>query len=153
MTFFSPKGKLYTAILAALAVSTVQAENIQELATTVVKAENESNISHTIKKISADDIDKKSLSNIEDTTRYIPGVQVNDSGNRFGDNGFNIRGLQGDAVAVNVDGVALGETLAPASFSAYGMYDSTRGQVELAHVKEVTITKIDNNFRLASFWS
>lgn len=138
------KGKVHLALMAALAATTANAQDtkqVQELATTVVKAENESSVSHTIKKISADDISKKSLSDIEDTTRYIPGVQVNDAGNRFGDNGFNIRGLQGDAVAVTVDGVSLGETLAPASFSAYGMYDSTRGQVELEHVKEVIITK------------
>lgn len=141
MKFNTQKGKVYTALIAALAASTTSAENLQELATTVVKAENESSISHTIKELSADEINKKSLSNIEDTVRYIPGVQVNDAGNRFGDNGFNIRGLQGDAVAVTVDGVSLGETLAPAAYSAYGMYDSTRGQVELEHVKAITITK------------
>lgn len=141
MKLNAPKGKLHLALMAALAAGTANAEQVQELATTVVKAENESSVSHTIKKVSADDISKKSLSSIEDTTRYIPGVQVNDAGNRFGDNGFNIRGLQGDAVAVTVDGVGLGETLAPANFSAYGMYDSTRGQVELEHVKSITITK------------
>lgn len=141
MKLNTSKGKLHLALMAALAASTAHAEQVQELATTVVKAENESSVSHTIKKVSADDISKKSLSDIEDTTRYIPGVQVNDVGNRFGDNGFNIRGLQGDAVAVSVDGISLGETLAPANFSAYGMYDSTRGQVELEHMKSITITK------------
>jgi len=159
MNLKTGKGRLYSALIAALAAGTTNAasvngvndtkavnnventSNTQQLAITVVEAQNENSISHTIKKISADDIRKKSLSNIEDTTRYIPGVQVNDAGNRFGDNGFNIRGLQGDAVAVTVDGISLGETLAPASFSAYGMYDSTRGQVELEHVKTMTITK------------
>lgn len=141
MKLKTPKGKVYIALMAALATGATHAQEVQQLATTVVKAANESAVSHTIKEISADDISKKSLSDIEDTTRYIPGVQVNDVGNRFGDNGFNIRGLQGNAVAVTVDGVSLGETLAPANFSAYGMYDSTRGQVELEHVKEITITK------------
>jgi len=144
MNFKTRKGKVYIALIAALATGTVNvanAENTQKLATTVVKSENESSVSHTIKEVTADDISKKSLSNIEDITRYIPGVQVNDAGNRFGDNGFNIRGLQGDAVAVTVDGISLGETLAPANFSAYGMYDSTRGQVELEHVKTISITK------------
>lgn len=128
-------------IVAATHIGMASAEEVQELSTTVVEVENESSVSHTIKVLSADDISKKSISNIEDTTRYVPGVQVNDAGNRFGDNGFNIRGLQGDAVAVTVDGISLGETLAPASFSAYGMYDSTRGQVELEHVKSISITK------------
>jgi len=141
MKLKTSKGKVYLALMAALAAGAAHAEETQTLATTVVKAENESSVSHTVKKLSADDISKKALSDIEDTTRYIPGVQVNDAGNRFGDNGFNIRGLQGDAVAVSVDGISQGETLAPANFSAYGMYDSTRGQVELEHVKAITITK------------
>ncbi len=148
MKFKTRKGKVYTALIAALTAcvaNVASAENTQKLTTTVVKSENESSVSHTIKAITADDISKKSLSNIEDITRYMPGVQVNDVGNRFGDNGFNIRGLQGDDVAVTVDGISLGETLAPEAFSAYGMYDSTRGQVELEHVKVITITKGPNS--------
>ncbi|MEM7365111.1 MAG: TonB-dependent receptor, partial [Pseudomonadota bacterium] len=117
------------------------AEDAERLETTVVEAANESSVSHTITELSADEIRNTSISTIEDVTRYIPGVQVNDSGNRFNDNGFNIRGLEGDAVAVTVDGVSLGETLAPPAFSAYGMYDANRGQVELEHVKTIEITK------------
>ena len=73
MKLNAPKGKLHLALMAALATGAAHAEQVQELATTVVKAENESSVSHTIKKVSADDISKKSLSSIEDTTRYIPG--------------------------------------------------------------------------------
>ena len=124
-----------------LAATSAQAQNVQELSTTVVETANEASVSHTITVVSDEEIDNLSMDNIEDSVRYIPGVQVNDAGNRFGDNGFNIRGLQGDAVAVTVDGISLGDTLAPASFSAYGMYDSTRGQVELEHVKSIRITK------------
>ncbi|TNC85848.1 MAG: TonB-dependent receptor [Thalassolituus sp.] len=141
MKMNTPRTKLSLAVVAVSMMGMAHAEEIQELSTSVVEAENEASVSHTVREISADEINRKSLSNIEDTTRYIPGVQVNDAGNRFGDNGFNIRGLQGDAVAVSVDGVSMGETLAPASFSAYGMYDSTRGQVELQHVKAITVTK------------
>ncbi len=133
--------KLNLLVAGILAATSTQAQDVQELSTTVVETANEASVSHTITVISDEEIDNLSMDNIEDSVRYIPGVQVNDAGNRFGDNGFNIRGLQGNAVAVTVDGISLGDTLAPASFSAYGMYDSTRGQVELEHVKSIRITK------------
>tara|TARA_B110000971_G_C19849011_1_gene426182 strand:- start:26 stop:268 length:243 start_codon:yes stop_codon:yes gene_type:complete len=37
-------------------------------------------------------IDRQMIYNISDTVRFIPGVQVNDSGDRYNDSGFNIRG-------------------------------------------------------------
>ena len=79
--------------------------------------------------------------NIEDSVRYIPGVQVNDVGNRFGDDGFNIRGLEGDFVAITIDGVDQGETLNPPGFSAYGMFGSSRGAVEIETVKAIRLTR------------
>jgi hypothetical protein len=51
MKFKTRKGKVYTALIAALATGTVHianAENTDQLATTVVKSENESSVSHTI---------------------------------------------------------------------------------------------------------
>ena len=111
-----------------------------ELATTTVKSEE--TLTTTVETVlDADALSKRSVTNIEDTTRYIPGIQVNDTGNRFGNDGFNIRGLEGDAVAVTVDGVGQGETLNPGSFAAYGMFGSSRGEVEIEHVKAITITK------------
>ncbi|MEM7000815.1 MAG: TonB-dependent hemoglobin/transferrin/lactoferrin family receptor [Pseudomonadota bacterium] len=83
--------------------------------------------------------------NIEDTVRYIPGVQVNDTGNRFNDDGFNMRGLEGDFINVSVDGVSQGETLNPPSFQPYGMFGSSRGAVEIETVKAVRLTKGPNS--------
>ncbi|BFM08811.1 TonB-dependent hemoglobin/transferrin/lactoferrin family receptor [Halioxenophilus aromaticivorans] len=140
MNKYAHKINLLAACIMAAATANAE-EDVVRLSTLVVEAANESSVSNNTTVISDEDIANASMDNIEDSVRYIPGVQVNDAGNRFGDDGFNIRGLEGDAVAVTVDGVSLGETLAPASFSAYGMYDSTRGQVELEHVKSIRITK------------
>jgi len=108
----------------------------------VTKAKSEETLTTTVETVlDAQTLSKRSITNIEDTARYIPGVQTNDTGNRFGNDGFNIRGLEGDAVAVTVDGVGQGETLNPSSFAAYGMYGSSRGEIELEHVKAVNITK------------
>ncbi|MEM6708468.1 MAG: TonB-dependent hemoglobin/transferrin/lactoferrin family receptor [Pseudomonadota bacterium] len=83
--------------------------------------------------------------NIEDSVRYIPGVQINDVGNRFGDDGFNIRGLEGDFVAITIDGVDQGETLNPPGFAAYGMFGSSRGAVEVETVKAIQVTRGANS--------
>jgi hemoglobin/transferrin/lactoferrin receptor protein len=108
----------------------------------VTKAKSEETLTTTVETVlDAQTLSKRSITNIEDTARYIPGVQTNDTGNRFGNDGFNIRGLEGDAVAVTVDGVGQGETLNPSSFAAYGMYGSSRGEIELEHLKAVNITK------------
>ena len=145
MKFYKQVSLLSAALLGAQVSTSVSAQQadfgeVTELPKLVVEEAHENNVSHTIRKMDALEIQRLSISNIEDTTRYIPGVQVNDGGNRFGDDGFNIRGLEGDAVAVTVDGVSLGETLNPPNFAPYGMYGSTRGQTELEHVKAVTVS-------------
>lgn len=114
----------------------------QQTELAVTKAESEETLTTTVEAVlDTDALSKRSITNIEDTARYIPGVQVNDTGNRFGNDGFNIRGLEGDAVAVTIDGIGQGETLNPGSFAAYGMFGSSRGEVEVEHVKAITITK------------
>lgn len=114
----------------------------QQTELAVTKAKSEESLTTTVEVVlDAETLSKRSITNIEDTARYIPGVQANDTGNRFGNDGFNIRGLEGDAVAVTVDGVNQGETLNPGNFAAYGMYGSSRGEIELEHVKAVNITK------------
>ena len=125
----------------AILSGNVFAQEKEQLAVTKVKSEDAIEYNKNETTLDAQAIALDSITNIEDTARYIPGVQINDTGNRFGDDGFNIRGLGGDAVAVLVDGVAQGETLNPSTFAAYGMFGSSRGQVELEHVKTVTISK------------
>ena len=91
--------------------------------------------------LDADGLGRQMADTIEDTVRYIPGVQVNDTGNRFNDDGFNIRGFEGDFVSVTVDGIDQGETLNPPTFAPYGMFGSSRGAVEVETIKAVRITK------------
>lgn len=95
--------------------------------------------------LDADGLQRQMADTIEDTVRYIPGVQVNDTGNRFNDDGFNIRGFEGDFVSVTVDGIDQGETLNPPSFAPYGMFGSSRGAVEIETIKAVRITKGPNS--------
>jgi hemoglobin/transferrin/lactoferrin receptor protein len=130
----------------AIAVALTSMANAQEtLEKTTVTSESTPTESAVITVINADKIDAELITDIYDTVRYIPGVTVNSTGNRFGDNGFNIRGLEGDAVAITVDGLSQGESLDPITFSRYGMYSSTRNAVEIESVKTIEILKGANS--------
>ncbi|MEM9207936.1 MAG: TonB-dependent hemoglobin/transferrin/lactoferrin family receptor [Pseudomonadota bacterium] len=136
----------YTLVGLAVSVSlSAQAQDgLDRLEETVIDAQESSDADWQTQ-LSADDLVREMTDSIEDTVRYIPGVQVNDSGNRFNDNGFNIRGLEGDAIAVTIDGVDQGETLNPPNFAPYGMFGSSRGAVEVETVKSVRITRGPNS--------
>tara|TARA_R110002167_G_scaffold361999_1_gene580807 strand:+ start:3938 stop:6340 length:2403 start_codon:yes stop_codon:yes gene_type:complete len=130
----------------AIAVALTSVVNAQEtLEKTTVTGEATPTESAVITVINADKIDAELITDIYDTVRYIPGVSVNTTGNRFGDDGFNIRGLEGDAVAITVDGLSQGESLNPITFSRYGMYSSTRNSIEIESVKTVEILKGANS--------
>jgi hemoglobin/transferrin/lactoferrin receptor protein len=130
----------------AITVALTSMANAQEtLEKTTITSESTPTESAVITVINANKIDAELITDIYDTVRYIPGVTVNTTGNRFGDNGFNIRGLEGDAVAITVDGLSQGESLDPITFSRYGMYSSTRNAVEIESVKTIEILKGANS--------
>ncbi|MDP5138022.1 TonB-dependent hemoglobin/transferrin/lactoferrin family receptor [Rheinheimera baltica] len=90
--------------------------------------------------LSATELQQQQAQNIADVVRFVPGVTTTDMG-RFGSNGFNIRGLDGDRVAITVDGLSLGETLDPPTFVAYEFFRSARGGVDIDALKQVEIIK------------
>src|SRR5690606_9663133 len=90
--------------------------------------------------LSAKQLQQQQAQNIADVVRFVPGVTTTDMG-RFGSNGFNIRGLDGDRVAITVDGLSLGETLDPPTFVAYEFFRSARGGVDIEALKQIEIVK------------
>jgi len=116
-------------------------EKIKKLNSVKIEADVEKQSLHpATKTLTAEDIDNQQASDIDDLVRYIPGVTVSDIG-RFGTNGFNIRGLDGDRVAMTIDGLSMGETLDPASYQAYDFFRSTRGGLDVDALKSVEILK------------
>jgi hemoglobin/transferrin/lactoferrin receptor protein len=51
------------------------------------------------------DLDRQNVNNVRDLVRYEPGVSVGGAGQRAGTSGFNIRGIDGDRILTQVDGV------------------------------------------------
>lgn len=90
--------------------------------------------------INAADIERQQASSLTDLVRYVPGVSVSDMG-RFGSSGFNIRGVEGDRVKIAIDGMALGETMDPASNAPYDFFRSGLGGIDPDALKQVTVLK------------
>ena len=57
--------------------------------------------------IDSEQIDKQLIRDIRDLVRYEPGVSVGKNPNRFGNQDFNIRGIEGNRVLLQVDGIRI----------------------------------------------
>ncbi len=55
--------------------------------------------------INADFIERYVVENVNDLFRYEPGINIESSGTRFGASTINIRGIGGNRVAIEVDGI------------------------------------------------
>ncbi|MGN6914521.1 TonB-dependent hemoglobin/transferrin/lactoferrin family receptor [Neisseria sp. P0013.S007] len=84
------------------------------------------------------------VSDESDLVRYDPGISVVEGG-RSGSNGFTIRGVDKDRVAINVDGLAQAESRSSEAFQelfgAYGNFNANRNTSEPENFSEVTINK------------
>lgn len=70
--------------------------------------------------IDADFINRYLVENVDDLLRYEPGLNLESSGTRFGANAINIRGIGGNRVAIEVDGIPVRDRFAIGSFSDGG---------------------------------
>ncbi|MEO1634414.1 MAG: TonB-dependent receptor [Cyanobacteria bacterium J06631_9] len=69
--------------------------------------------------IEADDIDQQRVFGLEDLIRYEPGISVQNN-LQFGVQGFNIRGIDGNRVLIQVDGIRLPTAFQSGSESVVG---------------------------------
>lgn len=82
------------------------------------------------------DLDRNNINDIKELVRNEPGVSVGGAGQRAGITGFNIRGIDGDRVLTQVDGVEI-----PGGFF-YGPYAQTRrNYVDPEIIKRVEILR------------
>ncbi|WP_434136457.1 TonB-dependent hemoglobin/transferrin/lactoferrin family receptor (plasmid) [Pseudomonas luteola] len=82
------------------------------------------------------DIDRENINTIRDLVRHEPGVSVGGTGHAAGINGFNIRGIDGNRVLTQIDGVTVPDVY------AFGPYANTRrNYVDPDLVKRVEILR------------
>jgi hemoglobin/transferrin/lactoferrin receptor protein len=86
--------------------------------------------------IEREEIERRLDQDIGDLVRYLPGVRVDSDPNRFGRQGFAIRGLGGNRVRVEIDGVPLPDAFAVGQFASAG-----RDLVDLEAVQRVEILR------------
>lgn len=95
-------------------------------------------------KIRRQALDKQMVSDESDLVRYDPGISVVEGG-RSGSNGFTIRGVDKDRVAINVDGLAQAESRSSEAFQelfgAYGNFNANRNTSEPENFSEATLNK------------
>lgn len=90
---------------------------------------------------SVDVIDREQLDNhlvrdIKDLVRYEPGISVTSSGARFGLGGFRVRGLQGNRVLIQTDGIGM-----PKAFDIGSFSNANRNFTDLETLKRVEIVR------------
>lgn len=79
-----------------------------------------SEVAGQVSVIGRSEIEHHLMENLDDLLRYEPGLDAETNGTRFGLGGFNIRGIGGNRVAVEVDGVPLRDRFAIGSYSNGG---------------------------------
>lgn len=89
--------------------------------------------------IDAEEIDRRQVQGLADLVRYEPGVSADGSdigGGRFGTGGLSIRGLGGNRVRIELDGIAVPDAFEIGSFSSAG-----RDVVDVDALKRVEIVR------------
>lgn len=84
----------------------------------------------------AKDIRSELSRDIKDLIRYEPGISVQNAAGRFGLAGFNVRGIDGNRVLIEVDGIPV-----PDAFSIGSFANAGRDFVDLASLKQVEILR------------
>ncbi|MDX1569435.1 MAG: TonB-dependent hemoglobin/transferrin/lactoferrin family receptor [Xanthomonadales bacterium] len=115
----------YTLIfLAALAANPADVPEPAQLEPVVVVATRTprpvSSVAGLVTVVDASRMDREQVRSIGDLARYEVGFSAETAGTRFGLDGFNIRGIGGNRVAIEIDGVPLGDHFDIGSFSSAG---------------------------------
>ncbi|MGI9271695.1 MAG: TonB-dependent receptor domain-containing protein [Woeseiaceae bacterium] len=84
--------------------------------------------------VSRADLNDQLATSVNDVLRYLPGIDYEAAGTRFGTEGINIRGVGGNRVAIVVDGVPLSDHFDVGSFS-----NATRDFIDAGLIQNVEV--------------
>ena len=90
----------------------------------------------TITVLDREELDRRNVNTLKELVRYEPGVSVGGGGLRGGISGYNIRGIDGDRILTQVDGVEI-----PSSFFNGPYAKTQRNYVDTEIVKRVEILR------------
>jgi hemoglobin/transferrin/lactoferrin receptor protein len=91
-------------------------------------------IAASVTVLSRAELNDELATSINDVFRYVPGVDYEAAGTRFGTEGINIRGIGGNRVAIVVDGVPLSDHFDVGSFS-----NATRDFIDAGLIQHIEV--------------
>jgi hemoglobin/transferrin/lactoferrin receptor protein len=100
------------------------------------QADEVSKVPATVTVHTREALDQQNVNDIRDLVRYEPGVSVGGAGNRAGTTGYNIRGIDGNRILTQVDGVEV-----PDSFFNGPYAQTERNYVDPEIIKRVEILR------------
>ncbi|GGD43662.1 sugar transporter [Pseudoxanthomonas indica] len=95
-----------------------------------------SDVPNTVSVIDREQLDDRLVRDLRELVLYEPGISVTSSFGRFGIGDIRIRGLGGNRVRVQVDGIAVSDSFSIGSFS-----NANRNFVDLDTLKQVEIVR------------
>jgi len=88
--------------------STGNVVNLQQMTISATRQEQDiSGVPSTVSVHDRQALDRNNVNTLKDLVRYEPGVSVGGAGQRGGISGYNIRGIDGNRILTQVDGVAI----------------------------------------------
>ncbi|SDH56991.1 hemoglobin/transferrin/lactoferrin receptor protein [Pseudomonas flavescens] len=125
--------------LLLLSPTLVTAQTLQLGQTTVSATRTEQSIDRvpsTVTVLEQNQLDKHNVNTIKDLVRNEPGVSVGGTGHSSGISGYNIRGIDGNRILTQIDGVEIPDAY------AFGPYANTRrNYVDPSIIKRVEILR------------
>jgi hemoglobin/transferrin/lactoferrin receptor protein len=111
--------------------------NLEQVTISATRQEQDvSSVPSTVTVHTREELDRNNVNSIKDLVRYEPGVSVGGTGTRAGLSGYNIRGIDGDRVLTQVDGVQV-----PDGFFNGPYAQTNRNYVDPEIVKRVEILR------------
>lgn len=113
------------------------AANLERITVTATRTERRlTEVPNTVDVIDREDMDAHLVRDLDDLFRYEPGISVGRDASRFGIGDIRIRGLGGNRVRIQVDGIPVSDAFAIGSFSSAG-----RDFVDLDTLKRVEVVR------------
>ncbi|MBN2977442.1 TonB-dependent receptor [Pseudomonas fluorescens] len=111
--------------------------NLQQVTISATRNEQDvTRVPSTVSVYEREALDRQNVNNIRELVRYEPGVSVGGAGSRSGNAGYNIRGIDGDRILTQVDGVEV-----PNNFFNGPYAKTRRNYVDPEIVKRVEILR------------
>jgi hemoglobin/transferrin/lactoferrin receptor protein len=128
-------GAFAPAIMAASPENEVAEVPIDEIVVVANRSERSiRDVAANVTVLSDEEFEVELATSIADVLRYTPGIDYEGAGTRFGTEGFNIRGIGGNRVALLIDGIPLSDQFDIGSFS-----NATRDFVDAGFVERAEI--------------